>query len=77
MSFAVVDLELWLLYVYNPLAVQGPVTQTTPLRFYELNYKGQCNQKVYVNTIMNVFCVQILIQLPGQTVFQLSCAPVT
>lgn len=31
MSFAVVDQKLWLLYLYNPLAVQGPVIQTTPL----------------------------------------------
>lgn len=46
MSFAVVDQELWLLYMYSPLAVQGSVTQNIPLRCYEFNYKGQCNKSV-------------------------------
>lgn len=46
MSFAVADQELWLLYMYSPLAVQGSVTQNIPLRRYEFNYEGQCNKNV-------------------------------
>ncbi|XP_056022019.1 uncharacterized protein LOC130054933 [Ostrea edulis] len=44
MSFAVVDQELWLLYMYSPPAVQGLMSQATPLRCYEFNYKGQCSK---------------------------------
>lgn len=46
MTFAVVDQELWLLYMYSPLAVQGSVKQNIPLRCYEFNYKGQCNKSL-------------------------------
>lgn len=46
MSFDFIDQELWHLYLYSPLAVQGPVTQTISLRCYEFNYKGQSNISV-------------------------------
>ncbi|XP_062582026.1 uncharacterized protein LOC134243814 [Saccostrea cucullata] len=46
LSFAVVDQELWLLYMYNPPSTQTSSHQAPLQKCYEFNYKGICNKLV-------------------------------
>lgn len=48
-TFAVVDQELWLLYIYSPLAVQRLVTQVTLLDVMSIRIK--------VNKNMSALCL--------------------
>ncbi|XP_061168906.1 uncharacterized protein LOC133178174 [Saccostrea echinata] len=46
MSFASVDQELWLLYMYNNALHRQPAIQPSqPLKCYDFNYKGYCSRQ--------------------------------
>ncbi|XP_048747863.2 uncharacterized protein LOC125660061 [Ostrea edulis] len=44
LSFAVVDQELWLLYMYSTTTIQSSYSQALLLKCYDFNYKGQCSK---------------------------------
>lgn len=59
MSFAIVDQELWLLYMYNSaLSPQHLVNQPQPLKCYNFKYRGACSRQNCLYSHLCILCSQ-------------------
>lgn len=59
MSFAIVDQELWLLYMYNSApSPQHLVNQPQPLKCYNFNYRGACSRQNCLYSHLCILCSQ-------------------
>ena len=69
-SWAVVDQELWLFYMFSPPTVGGPSVVTGGYKCYSFNYHGRCfNQTCsYSHSCLRCFGPHPLIQCPRQNI---------